>query len=302
MKIAIAGGTGFIGKALTSYLLKKKHMIYILTRDISNKEDQQNLKFIEWLSPKTTPEEHLEGIDAFINLSGESLNSGRWTKQRKKRIVSSRVDTTKEVVRILSSLKSKPKVLLNTSAIGIYGTSLGESFSESSSTVGSDFLATTVSVWEQEALKATKFGIRTCLLRLGVVLGQGGGALNRMIMPYQFFIGGTIGSGKQWLSWIHIDDVIKSIEFLLYTEAISGPINLTAPNPVQMKEFGRTISEVLKRPHWLPVPSFALKLLLGQMSILVLEGQRVLPKKLQDHGYSFSYVTAKDALGNIKEI
>ncbi|RFB12085.1 TIGR01777 family protein [Bacillus sp. HNG] len=299
MKIAIAGGTGFVGKSLTDYLLDQNHEVFILTRNAAKASHHPRLSFVEWLKVNSAPEIELQYVDAVINLAGESLNSGRWTEARKKRILESRVTATKEIVRILSSLQKKPKVLLNASAVGIYGISESETFTEDVTQIGNDFLANTVSAWEQEANQATTLGVRTCFLRFGVVLGANGGALTRIVLPYQFFIGGTIGSGKQWLSWIHIDDVLKGIDFLLHQENVSGPINFTAPNPVQMKEFGQTAGTVLHRPHWLPVPGFALQLLLGEMSILVLEGQKVLPKKLVENGFSFTYETVEKALNDI---
>ncbi|MFS0820123.1 TIGR01777 family oxidoreductase [Bacillus sp. 1P02SD] len=299
MKIAIAGGTGFVGKRLTDYLLDQNHEVFILTRNATKTSHHPRLHFVEWLKANSTPEIELQEVDAVINLAGESLNSGRWTEARKKSILDSRVTATKEIVRLISSLPKKPKVLLNASAVGIYGTSESETFTEKSSEVGNDFLANTVSAWEQEANQAATLGVRTCLLRLGVVLGANGGALTRMVLPYHFFIGGTIGSGKQWLSWIHIDDVLKGIDFLLHHENVSGPVNFTAPNPVRMKEFGQTAGTVLRRPHWLPVPGFALQLLLGEMSILVLEGQKVLPKKLVENGFAFTYDTVEKALTSI---
>ncbi|MCC3359579.1 TIGR01777 family oxidoreductase [Bacillus sp. REN16] len=296
MKIAIAGGTGFVGKKLTDYLLDQQHDVFILTRSGDKTSHHPNLQYVEWLTGNSTPEKQLYDVDAVINLAGESLNSVRWTEARKKRILDSRLTATKEIHRILSSLPKKPKVLLNASAVGIYGTSESDTFTEESSHIGSDFLANTVSAWEKEANKAHDLGIRTCFLRLGVVLSDDGGALTRMVLPYSFFIGGTIGSGKQWLSWIHIEDVLKGIDFLLHHETVSGTVNFTAPNPVQMKEFGQTVGSVLNRPHWLPVPGFALQLLLGEMSILVLEGQKVLPEKLESHGFIFTYETVDKAL------
>ncbi|THE12848.1 TIGR01777 family protein [Bacillus timonensis] len=301
MKIAIAGGTGFVGKKLTDYLLEQSHEVLILTRNAAKTSDHPRLHFVEWFKANSAPEIELQEVDAVINLAGESLNSGRWSEARKRRILESRVTATKEIVRILSSLPKKPKVLLNASAVGIYGTSESETFTEETTQIGNDFLANTVSAWEQKANEASHLGVRTCFLRLGVVLGAGGGALTRMVLPYQFFIGGTIGSGKQWLSWIHIDDVVKGIDFLLQHETVSGPVNFTAPNPVRMKEFGQTAGSVLHRPHWLPVPGFALQLLLGEMSILVLEGQNVLPKKLVENGFSFTFDTVEKALTDIFE-
>ncbi|MFS0862691.1 TIGR01777 family oxidoreductase [Fredinandcohnia sp. 179-A 10B2 NHS] len=299
MKIAIAGGTGFVGKALTNYLLQQGHSVYILTRNTYNRHSEENITYVEWLTDSSNPEAHLSGINAFINFSGESLNSGRWTKERKQRIIDSRLEATREVNRILSILPTKPEVLLNASAIGIYGTSLEGTYTEETSQKGNDFLANTVEAWEKEAAQAEELGMRVCFLRLGVVLGKEGGALGRMVLPYRFFAGGTIGTGQQWLSWVHIDDVIRSTDLLLHKKNISGPVNLTAPNPMKMKNFGKTIGKSLGRPHWLPVPGFALKLLLGEMSILVLEGQRVLPQKLLENGYEFTYETANAALESI---
>lgn len=299
MNIAIAGGTGFVGKALTDYLLNKNHTVYILTRNPSQKNSNPNLHYVEWLTPDSAPENELHKIDAFINLAGESLNSGRWTAERKQRIIDSRLTATKEVVRIIKALDQKPECLINASAIGIYGTSLDQTFTENSTKMGDDFLARTVVAWEKEAHKATDFGVRTVFARFGVILGKSDGALPRMVLPYHFLIGGTVGNGKQWLSWIHIIDVIKSIEFLIQNKEITGPVNLTSPEPEQMKPFGKNIGKVLERPHWLPVPGFALKLLLGEMSILVLEGQKVIPQKLLDNGYLFTFKGLGDALGNI---
>ncbi|MEH7379238.1 TIGR01777 family oxidoreductase [Bacillus sp. JJ1533] len=299
MKISIAGGTGFVGKKLTEYLLIQQHEVFILTRNADKTSHHPNLHYVEWLKATSAPEIELEGVEALINLAGESLNSGRWSEARKKRILDSRVTATKEIVRIISSLSKKPKVLLNASAVGIYGTSESSTFTEDTTVLGNDFLAHTVSAWEQEANRADELGVRTCLLRLGVVLGDEGGALTRMILPYKFFIGGTIGSGSQWLSWIHIEDVLKGIDFLLHHDEVSGPINFVAPNPVHIKEFGKTAGKVLNRPHWLPVPGFALQLLLGEMSILVLEGQKVLPKKLVEQGFTFTFNNVEKALKNI---
>ncbi|MCA1032630.1 TIGR01777 family oxidoreductase [Bacillus timonensis] len=300
MKIAIAGGTGFVGSALTSYLLKKGHHIYILTRKLpTTTPSNKNVHYVQWLLPGTSPEKELGGIDAFINLAGESINSGRWTEERKKRILSSRLQATQAAIDIVSKLKEIPEVFINASAIGIYGTSNSRTFTEESTNVGSDFLATTVHTWENHALKAEGLGIRTVLTRFGIILGEEDGALPRMIMPYKFFIGGKVGSGNQWLSWVHIDDVVKSIEYSLLHKSIQGPINITAPQPIQMNDFGTAIAKVMKRPHWLPVPNFALKTLLGEMSILVLEGQRVLPEKLIRNGYHFHYESLEQALTNI---
>ncbi|MCS0791468.1 TIGR01777 family oxidoreductase [Cytobacillus firmus] len=299
MRIAIAGGTGFVGNALVKKLLEKKHEIFILTRNISDKQHSKNLNYVQWLNDDDSPEDVLESIDVFINLAGESINSGRWTEDRKKRILNSRITATKEVLRIISRLEEKPYTLINASAVGYYGTSQVETFTESSRKSGTDFLVKTVRRWEEEAAKAEEFEVRTVFCRFGIILEKNDGALPRMALPYKLFAGGTVGTGSQWVSWIHLDDAVSGILFCIEHEQLQGPVNFTSPNPVTMKEFGQILGEVLNRPHWMPAPGFALKIALGEMSTLVLEGQKVLPEKLQSFGYKFLYPELKAALGDI---
>ncbi|MEY8188452.1 TIGR01777 family oxidoreductase [Peribacillus simplex] len=299
MKIAIAGGSGFVGTALIDELSKENHDIYILTRHPEKFKKQTNLTYINWLAKEAQPEKHLAGLDVFINLAGESLNSGRWTPERKRRIVESRVEASKEMNRIISMLPDKLSVIINASAVGYYGISDDETFTETSGSVGDDFLARTVQLWEKEAAKSRSYSNRLVLTRFGVILGEKDGALPMMVLPYKLFGGGKMGKGNQWLSWIHIHDVVRAIIFCMNDQRIEGPVNFTAPNPVQMDTFGKTIGAVLHRPHWLPVPPIFLKKLLGEMSILVLEGQNVLPTKLKDEGFTFSFPILKEALQNI---
>ncbi len=299
MKIAIAGGSGFVGTALIDELSKENHDIYILTRHPEKFKKQTNLTYISWLAKEAQPEKHLAGLDVFINLAGESLNSGRWTPERKRRIVESRVEASKEMNRIISMLPDKLSVIINASAVGYYGISDDETFTETSGSVGDDFLARTVQLWEKEAAKSRSYSNRLVLTRFGVILGEKDGALPMMVLPYKLFGGGKMGKGNQWLSWIHIHDVVRAIIFCMNDQRIEGPVNFTAPNPVQMDTFGKTIGAVLHRPHWLPVPPIFLKKLLGEMSILVLEGQNVLPTKLKDEGFTFSFPILKEALQNI---
>ncbi|MBM7662588.1 uncharacterized protein (TIGR01777 family) [Bacillus mesophilus] len=298
MKIAITGGTGFVGQALTKAFLKNNHEVFILSRK-NLQTPEKGLHYVQWLTSGSKPEDSLTDIDVFINLAGESLNSGRWTADRKKRIIDSRVEATKEVIRILAQLETKPSVLINASAVGYYGISREKEFTEADQEHGEDFLAKTVVTWEQEALAAEKLGIRTVLTRFGIILDSQEGALPKMVLPYKLLAGGTVGSGKQWLSWVHIDDVVGLIQHAITNPSIKGPINTVAPRPVKMKEFGQTIAQVLNKPHWLPAPSFALKALLGEMSILVLEGQKVLPQKAKDSDYVFAYNKLEDALTDI---
>lgn len=300
MKIAIAGGTGFVGKALTDYLANKGHTIYILTRRPKIQPNHiKNTHYIGWLTPDSIPDGELPTIDAFVNLAGESINNGRWTAVQKQRIVDSRIHSTRELMNVIKKMKQLPKVLINASAIGFYGHSFTETFTEKNDEPGTDFLAETTMRWEQEALQAEKLGVRTVLTRFGIILDQDNGALPKMLLPYKLLIGGKVGSGKQWLSWIHIKDVVKMIEFAMDNVNIAGPLNMTAPDPKKMDEFGKTIGAVLQRPHWIPVPSFTLKLLLGEMSSLVLDGQRVLPEKALHNGYIFEFPNLDNALKDL---
>lgn len=296
MKIVIAGGSGFVGKAVSDFFQKNGDEVYILTR---TPQSSTNIKYIEWLSEQCHPLTQLEGVDYIINLAGESINSGRWDDQRKSRILQSRLKATKELLDLISKLKEKPKALINASAIGFYGTSDITTFTEESKRAGQDFLAQTVQQWENIAIKAEDQNVRTVLCRFGIILAKNGGALPKMALPYRLFAGGKLGKGTQWVSWIHIEDVIRAISFVIENDSFQGPVNFISPNPVQMNHFGELLGQVLHRPHWIPTPEIALKLLLGEMSMLMLEGQKVLPEKLLKHGFTFQYPSLEEALKNI---
>lgn len=296
LRIAIAGGTGFIGRNIARFYEYKGHEVLILTR---KRLKNQNYKYVTWLNDDYSFIEQLEDLDVLINLAGVSINQGRWTKKHQKKIYESRMFVTEELIKIIQQLEKKPKVFINASAIGIYPTSLTKIYTEQSRDVADDFLAKTVVDWEEKAKQVERIGIRTVFCRFGVVLGKNQGALPLMVLPYKLFVGGTIGSGEQWISWIHIDDVVKAIAFIVDQEHISGPVNITAPTPVTMKEFGQTIGKVLKRPHWFPVPASLLNIALGKKSKLVVEGQYVLPNVLMKEGLQFKYPTLKQALENL---
>jgi len=253
MKIVIAGGTGFVGRALTKLLQEKGHEIIILTRNKSGREN--DIQYVQWLQQNTRPEQLLDDVDAFVNLAGISLNNGRWTKKQKKAIYTSRMEATLEIVRIMERLTSKPKVLVNASAVGIYPTSTTTIYTEDSTDYATDFLGTTVYDWERHAKRAEKLGVRVALARFGVILGRTSGALPSMLLPYKLHIGGTIGSGEQWLSWVHVEDVARAIYFAITNNDIHGPFNVTAPHATRMKDFGITIASVMGKRHWMPVPS-----------------------------------------------
>lgn len=297
MKIAISGGSGFIGTHLIHYLLKQHHEIVLITRT-KKITTLPNVLGVTWADLERNSQP-LEKLDAWINLAGETLNQ-RWTAAAKSRIVHSRIDTIQQMAKLLEKLQNKPKVIINSSAIGIYGTSETETFSEKSTTYSTDFLSDVVEQWE----KATELfkDIRVVKIRTGLVLGMDGGALPSIIMPYRYGVGGRVGKGSQWISWIHMQDLVRLFEYCLTEESLSGAVNATSPKPVTMDQFGKTIAKVWHRPHLFPVPGFVLKLLFGEMSILVLEGQRVLPELLLARGYVFQYTELEAALKQLNEV
>lgn len=297
MKIAISGGSGFIGTHLIHYLLKQHHEIVLITRT-KKITTLPNVLGVTWADLERNSQP-LEKLDAWVNLAGETLNQ-RWTAAAKSRIVHSRIDTIQQMAKLLEKLQNKPKVIINSSAIGIYGTSETETFSEKSATHSTDFLSDVVEQWE----KATELfkDIRVVKIRTGLVLGMDGGALPSMIMPYRYGVGGRVGKGSQWISWIHMQDLVRLFEYCLTEESLSGAVNATSPKPVTMDQFGKTIAKVWHRPHLFPVPGFVLKLLFGEMSILVLEGQRVLPELLLARGYVFQYTELEAALKQLNEV
>lgn len=295
MKVAITGGTGFIGQAVTKELVSKGHHVIILTRNKQNKQEEKNVSFVEWLKDSSQPEKELDGINAIINLAGENLNSGRWTETKKREILQSRISATKETIRIIDAMTNKPEVLINGSAVGFYGTSFTKTFTEKDEQPGDDFLANVVVRWEEEALKAPS-ETRVVCTRFGIVLDDDEGALQKMLLPFKLGLGGKLGTGEQWMSWVHIKDVAKAITYCIEEDKIKGPVNVTAPNPQKMKNFGKTLSNVLNRPFWAPVPSTLLHIGLGEMSVLILEGQQALPSKLTTNGFVFDYPHLQDAL------
>ncbi|WP_091663850.1 TIGR01777 family oxidoreductase [Alteribacillus iranensis] len=294
MNIAITGGTGFVGSALTGYLTTLGHHVFILTRNSRNKQNTESITFVEWLNENACPEEHLPSLDAIINLAGATLNR-RWTRPYKEKILHSRLQATKETIRLTQSLPQVPKVLINASAIGYYGTSTEHTFHEDSPPIDASFLHFVCREWEKEASEAVKLGIRTIYARFGLILDNKSGAFPKLLLPYQMFAGGPLGHGEQWYSWIHLRDVVESIYFLLHHEKCEGPVNITSPYPERMENFGKKLSKETNRPHWLRVPSKIVEKGLGDMSTLILEGQHVSPNRLISHGYTFTYPTVETA-------
>ena len=302
MRIVITGGSGFIGRRLVARLLEQGDQVLVLTRRLEQARrilgESPNLKLLPYdpYQPQAWAAA-LEGYEGIVNLAGEPLASSRWTEAKKKEIRRSRVETTQALVQALASLNQKPQVMISSSAVGYYGSHpAGEPLTETDPPA-QDFLAEVCQAWEAAARPVEELGIRLAILRTGIVLGPDGGALGQMLAPFQFFIGGTIGSGKQWLSWIHREDWVSLVCFLL--EQGSGVFNATAPNPVQMEEFCRTLGQVLGRPSWLPVPELALELLLGEAAQVVLTGQKVIPQAALQMGFTFQYPQLKEALRQI---
>ncbi|UOQ48831.1 TIGR01777 family oxidoreductase [Gracilibacillus caseinilyticus] len=299
MNIVIAGGTGYVGKNLTTALTNNGHNVYILTRNPDQHHNQEKVTYIGWLNEEYQPEQQLPDIDAIVNLAGDSL-FGYWTKTKKDKIFQSRINATYALIDLIKKMNTKPEVLINASAVGYFGTSQDQTFTEFSEEKGNDFLAEVTQAWEQTAVEARSYGVRTVIARLGVILGKEG-ALPLMAMPFRLFVGGKIGSGKQWVSWIHIDDVVGLILFAIHNKEVNKAFHLTSPQPVQNKALARTLGIVLHRPNWFPTPTFLLKTVLGDMSILVVDGQKVLPEKAMDLGYEFNFPTIEMALNKIYE-
>jgi len=301
MHVVIAGGTGFIGRALSRTLANTGHRVTVLSR--TPREASlllgPDVTTVEWDgAQRGLWERALEGADAVVNLAGEPIAEARWSRVRKHRLRASRIDTTRLLGQTLSRCRNMPGILVNASGIGIYG-SCDDRIVTECAPAGSGFLAELAKDWEHEALQAAAFGIRVVLPRFGMVLGEDGGALPRMLLPFRLFLGGPIQPGTQWVSWIHRQDLITLIHWTLTTPAISGPINAVSPGAVTMTEFCRTIGRVLHRPSVMPVPQFALRFALGDLSTLMTTGQRVSPQVALQAGFVFRYPVLTQALEQI---
>jgi len=296
MLVAVTGGTGFVGSALVKALLDRGDEVWVITRSKSSVKQRHPQLHAETWNEFIGRPSGFHGLDAIVNLAGESIDQ-RWTAAAKDRILDSRVQAAGKIGYLVDVMRDKPKVVVNASGISYYGTSRTETFDERSPKRVTDFLSGVVEKWEEAAdrIKET----RVVKLRVGMVLGRDEGALPRMAAPYRFYAGGRVGSGKQWISWIHIDDIVRLILFCIEHPEISGPVNATAPEPLTMDDFGKAIGRALGKPHWLPVPAFLLKLMFGEMSVLVLEGQRVLPRTALEAGFTFEYPDADKALGSL---
>lgn len=299
-KILMTGGTGFIGSRLREELIQQGHYLTVVTRQkrLLKGEQAKNLRFISWSEQDLR--RHMAGQDAVIHLAGEGVAGKRWTDQVKKAIHDSRVLTTRGLVDAMASLPSKerPSLFISASAVGIYG-SQGDVVLSEGTAKGTDFLAMVCVQWEAEALKAESLGVRTAIPRIGIVLGEGGGMLEKMELPFRLFVGGSLGSGRQFVPWIHIDDVCRGLVYPILQQNLRGPYNLCAPEPVTMKEFATTMGHVLHRPSLFTVPTFALRLVFGESAGAILGSLRVKPAALEAFGFEFHHPVLEEALNEI---
>ncbi len=299
MNVVVAGGTGFIGSTLLPKLLLAGHEVVLLTRSLLERPAAPGVTRVRW-DGRTQGAwvSSIRTADAVINLAGESIGGGRWTRARKGRILESRISASRALLEAIRLSEKKPSVVICSSAVGYYGSVATGDVAEDHP-AGSGFLSDVCVRWEQEARALGELVPRLVVLRTGVVLGRDGGALGKMLLPFRLFTGGPIGTGRQWFPWVHADDVAEVVLFALTTPALEGPVNVVAPGIVDMRAFCAALGAALSRPSWLPVPSFALRAVLGEMADMVLTGQRAVPAKLLSLGYPFAHPALGEALESV---
>jgi uncharacterized protein (TIGR01777 family) len=299
VRVVIAGGSGFLGGALTKRLIADGHRVVVLSREVEGTADEPNLLAVRWTPDGGVGEwaSAIDDADAVVNLAGAGIADKRWTPARKELLLRSRVDSTRSLASALRTMKARPPVFIQASAIGFYGSyDNGGEFNEGSSP-GSDFLAGLCVAWEAEAHPISALGSRVVIVRNGIVLSSKGGALAKMLPPFRFFVGGRIATGRQSMSWIHLDDWVSLIIWAINTPAVSGAINATAPNPVSNTEFSHAVGRALHRPSWAPVPAVVLRAMFGEMaSDMLIRGQRVVPTRTLALGYQFRYPQVSEAM------
>jgi hypothetical protein len=299
VKIVLTGATGMIGSLLTERWSNSDHSLVLLSRRPPAEIGVAKKQWLAWQPGASGDwERAIDGADAVINLAGEPIAGKRWTPKQKEILRSSRVDGTRALVDAIAKAQVKPKLMISGSAVGYYGPHGDEALNEDSKP-GDDFLARLCVDWEAQAQKAESLGVRVCFLRTGIVLAKGEGALKKMVPPFKMFFGGPLGSGRQWMPWIHIEDEIGLIQFLIDNEGARGAFNGIAPNPVTMAEFSKTLGGVLNRPSWARVPPFVLALMVGEMAEMLLNGQRAIPAAASKLGFKFQYPSLKLALASL---
>jgi uncharacterized protein (TIGR01777 family) len=299
VKIVIAGGAGLLGRALTERLVATGHTVVVLTRDATGTAPFANVRRVEWTPDGSsgTWANEIDGATAVVNLAGAGLADSRWTDDRKDELRASRVLPTRSLIAAIRQVAAKPVVFIQASGVGFYGAEAGDREFDESFPPGDDFLGQLCVAWEAEAHPVTALGCRLVLCRSGIVLTPNGGILERLRLPFRLFVGGPVASGAQYVSWIHIDDWLAMIMWALATPLVSGAINVTSPAPVTNAEFSEAYAGVLRRPSWLRVPAFALRLIFGEMAgALLIRGQRVIPRRALDLGFRFEYPTVAEAM------
>ena len=292
MHVLLTGGTGFIGRALVRCLVERGDRVSVVSRNPDAVRDlPEGCQAVAWLPD-------LSEFDAVINLAGEPLIGKRWNEAQRERILDSRIESTDRIVAALAQASPRPKTLINASAIGIYGDRKDDWLDETEPPAN-DFVGQVCTQWEAAATRAREHGIRTASIRIGLVLGADGGALKKMLLPFKLGLGGPLGSGKQWMSWIHIDDLCRLFLHALDVPAVSGPHNGTAPNPVTNKQFTRALGRSLHRPAFLPAPKPALRIALGQVAQLLTDSQRCKADKVQATGFKFRFPELQPALDDL---
>ncbi len=300
MRVLITGGSGLIGRALAANLVRDGNEVIILSRrpgQITGLPAGVSARW--WDSHKTERWNSLvDGTDAIINLAGENISSGRWTKERKRRILESRLNAGRAVIQAVEAAVHKPHIIIQASGIGFYGPCGDEEIMEETPP-GHDFLARLAVDWEASTAPLEGIGIRRVIIRTGVVLSTAGGALPRLLLPFRFFAGGRLGGGRQWFPWIHIADEVGAIRFLMENKQAEGPFNLTAPSPLTNAQFSRLLGQQLGRPTFMPIPAFILRLLFGEMATALLDGQRAIPQRLLQLGFTFQFPEAGSVLRDL---
>ena len=292
MNILITGGSGLIGKELCYSLIQDGHSV-----TISSRYPEKIVGFPANVNIQRWEPSLVNYINVIVNLAGENVAKKRWTVTQKRRILQSRTQIGNAITEAVARSTRKPSVIIQSSGIGYYG--ISNKMVTELTPCGHDFLAKLAVDWEASTAKVEEYGVRRAIIRTGIVLSRAGGALPRMLTPFKFFIGGPLGNGKQWVPWIHIVDEVGAIKFLIYDEASRGPFNLCAPNPVTSRELSNTIGNILMRPAFFRTPGILLKLLFGEMSTMILDGQRAIPERLMELGYDFEFKTVDVALRHL---
>lgn len=297
-RVLIAGGSGLIGSQLQTKLLTKGYIVSILGR---SKPKIENVNSVLWdIKSKTIDEKAITSADYIINLAGAGIANSRWTTSRKETIISSRVDSTELLIQTIIKTKSTPKAFISASAIGYYGAITSDKIFTEEDSPGNDFLSTSCKLWENSSKQLKELNIKRTIIRVGVVLSNKGGALSKMITSFKYGLGSAIASGKQYMPWIHIDDLCEIFIKAIEDKEMEGTYNAVSPSSTNNNEFGKSLSEVLGKPYWLPnIPKIALKIVLGEMAILITEGSRASCNKIQCKGFTFKYPTLKEALQNL---